>query len=320
MDFSKKLIWVITDGSQGMISQGIGLAQQFNSNILSIKTNLLFPWSKLQPGILPIFPWIFLNDLNFNSPPDIVISCGRKSVYLSIYLKKKFKNIINIHIQNPKTNFKNFNYIVAPEHDKISGDNVVNSIGALHKFNKNIFKEFLDGNFSLPKINLISVIIGGSNNHYNFSKREIKKLIMKIKNLKKNNPKYNFLIIFSRRTTNAVKSLIIEKLSDTCDIIKNNENNPYAYALKYSDFFIITSDSTSMISECAITGNPIYIFHLSYKRKSQRMEKFHEQFHELNITKKLDNNNNLIPWSYNSLNESERIASILKERIIKVNS
>jgi len=320
LDFSKKLIWVITDGSQGMVSQGIGLAQQFNSNIFSIKTNLLFPWSKLQPGILPIFPWIFLNELNFKSPPDIIISCGRKSVYLSIYLKKKFKNIINIHIQNPKTNFKNFNYIVAPEHDKISGDNVVNSIGALHKFNKNIFKEFLDGNFSLPKINLISVIIGGSNNHYNFSKREIKKLIMKIKNLKKNNPKYNFLIIFSRRTTNAVKSLIIEKLSDTCDIIKNNENNPYTYALKYSDFFIITSDSTSMISECAITGNPIYIFHLSYKRKSQRMEKFHEQFHELNITKKLDNNNNLIPWSYNSLNESERIASILKERIIKVNS
>jgi len=303
-----------------MVSQGIGLAQQFNNNILSIKTNLLFPWSKLQPGILPIFPWIFLNELNFNSPPDIVISCGRKSVYLSIYLKKKFKNIINIHIQNPKTNFKHFNYIVAPEHDKISGENVVSSIGALHRFNKNTFKDFFDGNFSLPKINLISVIIGGSNNHYNFSKREIKKLIMKIKNLKQNNPKYNFLIIFSRRTTNAVKSLIAEKLSDTCDIIKDSENNPYTYALKYSDFFIITSDSTSMISECAITGNPIYIFYLSYKRKSQRMEKFHEQFHELNITKKLDNNNNLIPWSYNSLNESERIASILKERIIKVNS
>ena len=320
MNFSKKLIWVITDGSQGMISQGMGLAQQFNNNILSIKTNLLFPWSKLQPGILPIFPWIFLNELNFNSPPDIVISCGRKSVYLSIYLKKKFKNIINIHIQNPKTNFKHFNYIVAPEHDKISGENVVSSIGALHRFNKNTFKDFFDGNFSLPKINLISVIIGGSNNHYNFSKREIKKLIMKIKNLKQNNPKYNFLIIFSRRTTNAVKSLIAEKLSDTCDIIKDSENNPYTYALKYSDFFIITSDSTSMISECAITGNPIYIFYLSYKRKSQRMEKFHEQFHELNITKKLDNNNNLIPWSYNSLNESERIASILKERIIKVNS
>ena len=159
MNFSKKLIWVITDGSQGMISQVTGLAQQFNTNMLSIKTNLLFPWSKLQPGILPIFPWIFLNDLNFTSPPDIVISCGRKSVYLSIYLKKKYKSIINIHIQNPKTNFKYFSYIVAPEHDNTRGKNVINSIGALHKFNKNIFKENIEDNFFLPKKNLKILLI-----------------------------------------------------------------------------------------------------------------------------------------------------------------
>lgn len=302
-----------------MISQGVGLAQQFNNNISLIKTKLLFPWSKLQPGILPIFPWIFLNDLNFLSPPDIIISCGRKSVYLSIYLKKKFKNIINIHIQNPKVNFRNFNYIIAPEHDNINNKNVISSIGALHRFNKKIFKEVVDDDFLLPKIDLISIIIGGSNNHYDFSKKETEALIIKIKELKKSNPKYNFLIIFSRRTTKLTKSLISEHLSNMSDIIKDDEKNPYAYALKYSKFFIITSDSTSMISECAITGNPIYVFHLPYKRKSNRMEKFHKQFSGLNITKKLDNKNNLLPWFYNHLNESERIASILKERIIKEN-
>ena len=300
-----------------MLSQGIGLAQQFNSNILTIKTNLLFPWSKLQPGILPIFPWIFLNDLNFTSPPDIVISCGRKSVYLSIYLKKRFKDIINIHIQNPKTYFKHFNYIVAPKHDNIKGENIIDSIGALHKFNKNIFKEVIDDDFSLPKKKLISVIIGGSNNHYDFSIKEIEKLIVKIKDLKKDNSEYNFLIIFSRRTTSEVKNLVAEKLNNISNVVKDAEKNPYTYALKYSDFFIITSDSTSMISECAITGNPIYVFHLPYKRKSKRMEKFHKKFHALNITKKLDGKNNLIAWTYNSLNESKRIASILKERIIK---
>ena len=300
-----------------MLSQGIGLAQQFNSNILTIKTNLLFPWSKLQPGILPIFPWIFLNDLNFTSPPDIVISCGRKSVYLSIYLKKRFKDIVNIHIQNPKTYFKHFNYIVAPKHDNIKGENIIDSIGALHKFNKNIFKEVIDGDFSLPKKKLISVIIGGSNNHYDFSIKEIEKLIVKIKDLKKDNSEYNFLIIFSRRTTSEVKNLVAEKLNNISNVVKDAEKNPYTYALKYSDFFIITSDSTSMISECAITGNPIYVFHLSYKRKSKRMEKFHKQFNKLNITKKLESKNIFIPWTYNPLNESERIASILKERIIK---
>ena len=101
--------------------------------------------------------------------------------------------------------------------------------------------------------------------------------------------------------------------------IYENDKNPYSFALKNSDFFIITSDSTSMISECAITNQPIFVFHLPFKRKSNRILKFHEQFEKLNITKKLKDKNDLISWTYESLNEAKRIASIVKERIIKEN-
>ena len=59
---------------------------------------------------------------NFN----IVISCGRKSVIPSIYLKKKFRNkIMNIHIQDPKVSLSNFDFVVAPEHDGLNGKNVI---------------------------------------------------------------------------------------------------------------------------------------------------------------------------------------------------
>ena len=74
-----------------------------------------------------------------------------------------------------------------------------------------------------------------------------------------------------------------------------------------------------MISECAITKKPIYVFHLPFKRDSQRIKNFHMEFENLKITKTLDKANDLIPWQYNTLNESERIASIIKERIIKEN-
>ena len=100
-------------------------------------------------------------------------------------------------------------------------------------------------------------------------------------------------------------------------IWEDRNNNPYIFALKYSNFFIVSSDSTSMISECAITEKPIYVFHLPFKRKSIRMEKFHDQFEKMNITKKLTDLGELIPWSYKSLNESKRIAGIIKKRIIK---
>ena len=55
MNFNKLKIWAVTDGSQGMISQVKGLAQEFGNEIIRIKTVLRFPWSFLQPGILPTF-------------------------------------------------------------------------------------------------------------------------------------------------------------------------------------------------------------------------------------------------------------------------
>ena len=94
MNIDNPKIWSLTDGSQGMISQTKGLANELSINIKEIKTEIIFPWNKLQPGILPIFSWIFKNKLPIDEIPDLVISCGRKSVYLSIYLKKNIQKLL----------------------------------------------------------------------------------------------------------------------------------------------------------------------------------------------------------------------------------
>lgn len=300
-----------------MISQVKGLAENFSNNILKIDVKLIFPWSVVQPGILPIFPLIFLNKFDFNNKPNIVISCGRKSVYLSLFLKKKIKNVITIHIQNPKINFKYFDFVIAPKHDSISGKNVIKSTGALHKFNYKNIDIIKKENFQYPDKNLVSIIIGGDNNHYKFGQIEIEKFIEQIKNLIKNHPDKNFLIITSRRTNLTLKKKLDEGLNKISSIWIGIGVNPYVFALKYSEYFIVTSDSTSMISECAFTGKPIYIYNLPFKRTSKRIEKFHTEFINLNITKKFDTNSKLQIWDYKILNESERIASIIKQKIIK---
>ena len=147
MNLRNKLIWTITDGSQGMISQVNGLANQISSNIQQINADLIFPWSKLQPGLLPIFKWIFKNDFNFMVNPDIVITCGRKSVYASLYLKKIFgKKIVTIHIQNPKIKSSNFDFVIAPNHDNFEGKNVLNTRGAIHQFTQDKINNYKDNN------------------------------------------------------------------------------------------------------------------------------------------------------------------------------
>tara|TARA_B100001029_G_C14884471_1_gene351867 strand:+ start:63 stop:290 length:228 start_codon:yes stop_codon:yes gene_type:complete len=72
-----------------------------------------------------------------------------------------------------------------------------------------------------------------------------------------------------------------------------------------------------MISESSITGKPIYIYHLPFKRISKRIESFHFEFEKLNITRNFSKIIKLEQWSYNPLQETKRIARILKKRIIE---
>ena len=307
MNLDKLKIWSVTDGSQGMISQANGLSKQISSNIIQIKTDVIFPWSKLQPGLLPTYNWIFKNQIS-NNQPDILISCGRKSVYFSIYCKKKFKKLINIHIQNPKISSKKFKYIISPNHDNFYGSNVINSIGALHQFDKSNIK-------SNP--NLLTCIVGGDNKHYNFRSNEADKLCKKLIEIKKFNSNIEFSVITSRRTSDIVKKILFKNLNNIAKIWNGVGENPYKHSIQESSFFIVTSDSTSMISEAAISGKPIYIYHLPFKRKSGRILKFQNEFSNLGISRDIDNIQKLEKWTYNTLNESERIAMIIKEKLIK---
>ncbi len=310
MSLEKIKIWAVTDGSKGMISQVLGLSNHISKNITEIKTDLIFPWNKIQPGFLPVFKWIFKNKFPKENEPNILISCGRKSVYFSLYCKKIFKNLINIHIQNPKISSKNFNYVISPNHDNLNGDNVINSIGALHHLNKNNER---------ANQNLVTCIVGGDNQHYHFDNNEANKLCNKLIEIKNNQKDIELNIVTSRRTSDTVKKILIKKLKNISKIWTGDGAHPYIASIEKSSFFIVTSDSTSMISEAAVSGKPIYVYHLTFKRKSKRIENFHKEFSELGITKDIINFNHLSNWTYNPLNESERIAIIIKKRLIKEN-
>ena len=88
---------LLTEGMHGMISQVEGLAKALDLDFIHEKIELNNFWKFIPPKITPIQNFVFKNDINKHF--NIVISCGRKSVIPSIFLKKKFKNkIINIHI------------------------------------------------------------------------------------------------------------------------------------------------------------------------------------------------------------------------------
>jgi len=75
----------------------------------------------------------------------------------------------------------------------------------------------------------------------------------------------------------------------------------------------VTCDSTSMISEAALTGKPIYVAQIPSKRDDHRFRQFRDLFSKLNIIKNL--NNSLEIWKYEKLDETNRIANLIKQKL-----
>ena len=303
---------LLTEGMHGMISQVEGLAKALDLEFIHEKIELNNFWKLFPPKLTPVQKFVFKNKLIKNF--DVVISCGRKSVIPSIFLKKKYKNrIINIHIQDPKVSIKNFDFIVVPEHDSLRGDNVLISKGAIHYLTRGELEENTD--YLKPKINkekIVSLIIGGPNKYYDYDKKIINRIFNKIK---KNfiSKGFQLILIPSMRTPKKIINLAKENFDDNQIIVNDVDKKAYLSSLSLADYIIVTCDSTSMISEAAMTGKPIYIAQMPPIKKNERFKKFFETFESLNIVKELGDN--IENWNYEKLNETDKISGYIKDKL-----
>ena len=304
---------LLTEGMHGMISQVEGLAKALDLDFTHHKVELNNFWKLIPPKLTPISNKVY-KDFDATNY-DIIISCGRKSVVPSIYLKKNSqKKIINIHIQDPKVNLKYFDIIVTPEHDGVTGDNVISSKGAIHYLTEQEIsssKDYLVGRLDNKK-NYLGLIIGGPNKYYNYSNQIIERVLLKVKKISELN-KLQVIAIPSIRTPKNIITMTSEILGENHLTINEVDKRAYLSTLAISKYLVVTCDSTSMISEAAITGKPVYVEELPAKKNDYRFKKFRDLFTKLNIIKKLDKN--LEDWTYKKLDESNRIAKEIKEKI-----
>ena len=304
---------LLTEGMHGMISQVEGLAKALDLDFTHHKVELNDFWKFIPPKLTPISNKVY-KDFDATNY-DIIISCGRKSVVPSIYLKKNSqKKIINIHIQDPKVNLKHFDIIVTPEHDGVTGDNVISSKGAIHYLTEQEIsssKDYLVGRLDNKK-NYLGLIIGGPNKYYNYSNQIIERVLLKVKKISELN-KLQVIAIPSIRTPKNIITMTSEILGENHLAINEVDKRAYLSTLALSKYLVVTCDSTSMISEAAITGKPVYVEELPAKKNDYRFKKFRDLFTKLNIIKKLDKN--LEDWTYKKLNETNRIAKEIKEKI-----
>jgi len=305
---------LLTQGMHGMISQVEGLAKALGLSFRHETIQLNKFWNFFPPKLTPVFDGIL--NKKFVCDARVIISCGRKSVIPSILLKKRFKKeIFNIHVQDPKVNLNNFDSIICPEHDDLYGDNVVKTKGAIHYLTNNEIQKninYLQPNQGDKKV--VTFILGGPNKYYSFSEKQMDRMFAKIKNMFVSS-KYKLVVIPSYRTPENILKLAFNYFNQDHLVIKERDKKAYLSSLGLADTIIVTCDSTSMISEAAITGKPVYVAQMSHKKSIHRFEKFYKLFKDLGIIRDLEDK--IEHWTYSGLDEVNRAASIVKEKMKK---
>ena len=281
---SKLKALLLTQGMHGMISQVEGLAKALNLNYKHQEIKLKKFWNLIPPSITPASMSVLETQFIFDS--KVVISCGRKSVIPSLALKKKYKNkIFTIHIQDPKVSPNQFDLIICPEHDNLKGENIIKTVGAIHYLSiKEIDREKNYLKIDKESKKIVTLVLGGPNKYYAFSDKEIDYLFNKIKNIFTRD-KYKLIVIPSYRTPEEIIKKAFNSFGHDHLVVKSVDKKAYLSALSLADYLVVTCDSTSMISEAAITGKPVYIAQMQAKKNNYRFQKFFSKFRELNIIK-----------------------------------
>ena len=305
---------LLSEGMHGMISQIEGLARALDLDFTHHTVELNNFWKMVPPKITPISQSVYkkIDHENF----DVIISCGRKSVIPSIHLKNNSnKKVFNIHIQDPKVDLKHFDFIVAPEHDSIKGQNVISTKGAIHYLTENEInenKDYLNSFIKKDKRIIWTLIMGGPTKYYDYSTKNIKEIFTTLSKLSKEH-NFQLVIIPSMRTPTNIIQYANDYFGDDHTVIMDVDKKAYLSALAIAQNIIVTCDSSSMISEAALTGKPIYVASILPKKNDKRFQKFRNLFRELNIIKNLGEE--IEDWNYEKLDETNRVANIIKQKI-----
>ena len=233
----------------------------------------------------------------------LLISCGKKSVKASIYLKRKFKGLVfNIHIQDPKSNHNFFDLIISPEHDQLKKPNNISTLLALHNINFDLNKK---------KTNTINFIIGGSNKYFKFNEDTQNKILNDLEFLSEIS---HVNVIPSRRTPHQfIKNL--SKLNNHNIKLFNNIFDPIAYGnlLSESNIQIVTWDSISMISEAISSETGTFLYKFEEESCPKRYKLFYQMVKENGFLKSFSRD--IKPYKVSISNYNSELKSKILNKI-----
>lgn len=314
-------IWVVSDGRAGIENQALGLAEavarRTPAEIAIKRLTYRAPFARL-PNALRFAPRAMLAQASdpISPPwPDLWIATGRASLPFSRRVKRwSGGKTFVVQTQDPRGDLSAFDMVIAPEHDRVSGPNVLSITGAPHRITAQRLAEaapaFADRIDPLPRPR-VAVLIGGRSKAFDLPEAHAIALADQIAKAVRA-AGGSVLVTFSRRTPDAARAAMTARLSDLPGWIWDGEEpNPLFAFLHAADHILVTEDSANMATEAASTGKPVHI--LDLPGGGAKFERLHARLQKLGATRSFDGR--LEDWTYLPLAETAQAADDILRRM-----
>ena len=315
-------LWVLSDGRAGNEAQALGLAEALARRRparIEVRRVALTRWAALLP---PAWSWRLgarrgswpfsglAEGAEALAPPwpEAVIGAGRRTAPIAAGLKR-LHGIAAVQILDPQMPPRAFDAVVVPEHDVLTGSNVVRSVGAPNRLTPGVIAQaaacWAERLSALPRPRL-AVLVGGPSGSARFAETDALELTLALEALART---HGLMVTGSRRTPPGLMERLRAALPGAF-VWDGEGENPYPGLLGHADAVLVTEDSVNMASEAATAGLPVHVFPLG--RVAPKIARFHESLAARGASRRFTGG--IGRWEYEPLAEADRIAGDLVRR------
>jgi uncharacterized protein len=249
--------------------------------------------------------------------PDVWIANGRRAIPYSLRMKAVAgRGTLVVQLQNPRVDPARFDLVVPPKHDRLSGPNVIETLGAPVWFTLAQI-EAAKAQFPLTEAGAsrkVLVVLGGTSKRHSFSHARAREIILDLKAIAATGA--HLLITTSRRTPTQVEAVFREFAATTpsTSFFANEATdgpNPYLAWLASANCALVTEDSTNMMTDAAFFGQPIHL--LKLEGGDARFDRLHQAFVAAGAARWFSGQ--LETWTYPPIRDALVVARAIVDRL-----
>jgi mitochondrial fission protein ELM1 len=247
--------------------------------------------------------------------PAVAIGCGRLSALYTRLLRRLSQGrCYTVQILDPRVSPRHWDTVIAPQHDRVEGPNVLHPLGSLNPVDDAWLEDGREadpafGELPHPRV---GVLLGGPRKGIALDAAYAEHLATKLL-ARQRVEGGSLLVLASRRTPTAIVEVMRQRLAGIPGLIwagDDDGSNPYPGVLGWADRLVVTPDSVNMLSEACAVGCPVQT--LVSAPLPAKIERFHRALRDTGRLYPLDAMAAPPPYP---LRETAAIAATLRERI-----